>query len=616
MSKRKLSYYINILLIALELPLIAYASHVGRELVPFAIGQYLALDILYCLPVIQAARLAAIRATEGLRSPTPAIIGITAAFACSLTELATAWPDFPVEAFVLNTYSRGIVFTVIGGVLAKLWRERKHARQFRTLATGASEGVAVTANDALVDVNDQLARMLGYGRGEMIGCAIEDFVPATQRARVSAAAGDAESHIEHEMVRKDGSRLIVEARTQLVNDGENNFMVSAIRDITERKKYENELLAARAEAERANAEKSRFLAAASHDLRQPLTALSLYTGVLEDRLDAENLTIVTKMAECVAGLSDLLTKLLDLSKLDAAVEAPHLRDFAVDDILDNLLVAHSPEAELKGLKLRRVRSGLIARTDPVLFQRILGNLLSNAIRYTMHGGVLIGCRRREGKTWIEIWDTGIGIPPDMTTAIFEPFRQLNDDGRTRGSGLGLAIVAGTATLLGLKIRLQSRPGRGSMFAVEIPLGTQAGATASAAPAGRMSGLRVALVDDNPMALNALACAMENVGHDVVSAANGHTLLEQLGAARPDIVVCDYRLAGAETGYEVITAARTAFGTTLPAIILTGDTDPELMRSMAGNGIDLQYKPVIFKDLQAHIERLMGGGGAAAAADSA
>ncbi|HKB59324.1 MAG TPA: ATP-binding protein [Gallionellaceae bacterium] len=610
MVRRKTSYYVNILLIALELPLIAYASHVARGLVPSAIGQYLALDILYCLPVIQAARLAAIRATAGLRSPTAAIVGITAALACSVTELATAWPDFPVEAFLLNTYSRGIVFTVITSVLAKLWRERKHARRFRTLAAGTSEGVAVTANGMLVDVNDQLARMLGYGRREMLGQAIEDFVPGPQRARVSAA--DADSHIEHDMVRKDGSRMIVEARTQLVNDGEEDFTVSAIRDITERRRYEKELISAKAEAERANAEKSRFLAAASHDLRQPLTALSLYTGVLEDRLDAENLTIVTKMAECVAGLSDLLTKLLDLSKLDAAVEAPHVRDFAVDDILDALLVAHDPEAELKGLKLRRVRSGLIARTDPVLFQRILGNLLSNAIRYTTHGGVLIGSRRRQGKAWIEFWDTGIGIAPDKTKEIFEPFRQLNDDARTRGSGLGLAIVAGTARLLGLKIRVQSRPGRGSMFAVEIPRGTQAGATVSAAPADHISGLRVALVDDNPMALNALACAMENVGHEVVTAINGHTLLAQLGTARPDILVCDYRLAGAETGYEVITATRTAFGEALPAIILTGDTDPELMRSMAGKGIDVQYKPVIFKDLQAHIERLLGGGTAAAA----
>jgi PAS domain S-box-containing protein len=614
MQKRQISYYGGILLIALELPLIGFVSHAARWIVPFDIGQYLALDILYCLPVIQAARLAAIRATAGLRSVTPALLGIVVALACSLTELSIGWPDFPVEAFVLNTYSRAIVFTVIGGVLQRLWRDRKNVRRLKMLEGGASEGIAILANGMLLDLNDQLTRILGYGRREMIGRPIASFLPPDQLDRVTSIA--AEDRIEHEMVRKDGARVIVEAQAQVIPFGDYAATLLAIRDITERKKYETELLAAKAAADRANADKSRFLAAASHDLRQPLTALALYTDVLKDRLDADNLTIVTKMGECVAGLSELLSKLLDLSKLDAGVEVPFMHEFALDDMLDTVLAAHAPEAQMKGLKLRYVRSGLTARTDPVLFRRILGNLLANAIRYTPRGGILIGRRRRQGKMWVEIWDTGIGIPPDKTTEIFEAFTQLGGEARSGGSGLGLAIVAGTAALLGLQIRVQSRPGRGSMFAVEVPVGMQAAAAQGAAPAGRASGLRVALVDDNPMARSALACAMENAGHVVVAAASGKTLLEQLGTAPPDILVCDYRLGGGETGYEVIASTRTAFGDDLPAIIITGDTDPELMRSMAGKGIDMEYKPLSFGNLQAHIERLVSAHGPAPTCDAA
>ena len=603
MQRQKLSYYGTVALIAAEMPLIGYASHVAREVLPADIAQYLALDILYCLPVIQAARLAAIRATGGLRSPTPAILGLVAALACSLTELSIAWPEFPLEAFLLNTYSRGVAFTVIGSVLGRLWHERKNVQRLKMLGGGASEGVAITVNGVLRDMNDQLPHILGYRRSELIGRPMADLVPADQWDRALAASAD--NRIEHEMVRKGGVRVIVEAQAQVIPYGDEAATLVTVRDITERKKYERELEAAKAEADRANADKSRFLAAASHDLRQPLTALTLYTEVLKGKLNADNLDIVTKMGECVTGLSDLLTKLLDLSKLDAGVEMPRVRDFALDEVLDALLAAHAPEAELKSLRLRRRPSGLIAHTDRVLFQRMLGNLLANAIRYTTQGGVLIGCRCRNGRLWVEVWDTGMGIPPDKTSEIFEAFRQLNDDGRTRGSGLGLAIVAGTAALLGLQVRVQSRPGRGSMFAVELPLGMEADVPEHAKPAHAVSGIRVALVDDNPMALSALACAMENAGHHVVAAANGHTLMERLEATAPDILVCDYRLGGGQTGYDVIASARNAFGASLPAIIITGDTDPELMRSMAGKGIDMQYKPVAFRELQAHIERLVG-----------
>ncbi|MGE5471839.1 MAG: ATP-binding protein [Bacteroidota bacterium] len=233
-----------------------------------------------------------------------------------------------------------------------------------------------------------------------------------------------------------------------------------------------ELVAAKTEAERANNAKSRFMAAASHDLRQPLSALSLYVGMLENKVPPADQMLVSKTKACVATLSELLTDLLDLSKLDAEVMTAEVSDFPVAELMANLEAIHGPEALLKGLSLRCLSSKLNARTDPVLYQRLLGNLVANAIRYTERGGVLVGCRRRGGKTWIEVWDTGIGIPAGKTAEIFEEFKQLGNDERNgaKGSGLGLAIVARTAALLGLQIRVTSRAGKGSMFAIELPLG--------------------------------------------------------------------------------------------------------------------------------------------------
>ncbi len=376
--------------------------------------------------------------------------------------------------------------------------------------------------------------------------------------------------------------------------------------INERLRFEEELKGAKTAADRANKAKSRFLAAASHDLRQPLSALKLYSGVLKTKLNEADQPLLVEMDECVASLSDLLSKLLDLSKLDAGAVTPQVSDFDLDALLEKVQAAHGPAAESKGLTLRWSHCALTAHTDPVLFQRIVGNLVANAIEYTRHGGVVIGCRRRGGKRWVEVWDTGIGIPPDKTTEIFEEFKQLGNGARTQGSGLGLTIVAKTADLLGLEIRVRSRPGRGSLFAIELPVGEKPRATARPAIPHQVQGLRIAVVDDNPALLRALVRSLEHAGHDVVAAASGMALLSRLNSHAPDIVVCDYRLGGGETGFDVITSARQAFGGDLPAVIITGDTDPDLMRRMVEMGIIIQHKPMEFEDLQARIEEALTG----------
>lgn len=381
-----------------------------------------------------------------------------------------------------------------------------------------------------------------------------------------------------------------------------------VSDISERKKMEEQLILARAEAEHANQAKSHFLAAASHDLRQPLAALRLYTDTLLLKAPENQRTLLTGMNDCVANLSGLLNDLLDLSKLDAGVVKPNISSFPLATFLGSLESVFSIAAKEKGLDLRFRHSALIGHTDPVLLKRIVGNMIDNAIRYTSRGGVLVACRQHAGKTWIEVRDSGIGIPADQIKEVFEDFKQLGDGARNRGSGLGLAIVAKTAALLGLAVRVASRPARGSVFAIEVPLGERAQTTPGGIRRAKTRALSVALVEDNPMVREALEFALQDLGHQVLAAPDGHKLLAQLDKHRPDIIISDYRLAEGETGFDVITSVRSTLGTKLPALIITGDTDPKLLAYMAEQDVRLMHKPFdigkfksVLADLTEHSE---------------
>jgi len=264
---------------------------------------------------------------------------------------------------------------------------------------------------------------------------------------------------------------------------------------------------------------------------------------------------------------------------------------------------HAGEAKLKGLRLRHRRTSALAHTDPILLRRIVGNLISNAVRYTKKGGVLVAARRRAGKLWIEVWDSGVGIPEAQRELIFEEFSQL-DEARNHGSGLGLAIVAKLAALLKLDLRLRSRPGHGSVFAIEVPA-SEAPAAAAPEPASTSGDkLRIALVEDHPEVLRALTMVLEMAGHEVFAATKGSQLLGCLGERRPDIVISDYRLSGNETGFDVIAAVRRVFGDDVPALMVTGDTDPALIRSMADRGIAVRYKPLQLDTLFAFINETL------------
>lgn len=455
------------------------------------------------------------------------------------------------------------------------------------------------------------ATLLGVPRAELVDRPFTQFIAKADQdiyylqRRQLIASGQAMS-CELRMVKANGVEFWgqLESTATLDADGVTEFR-TVLSDATERKRKDVELILARRIAEKANLAKSHFLAAASHDLRQPLTAMSIYAKVLLDHVAPSGRRLLVNMLDCIGSLGSLLNDLLDISKLEAGAVKANCTSFPVADVLASLESVHAPAARQKGLRLRYVPSDLTAHTDPVLFNRIVGNLIENGIRYTERGGVLVACRRHRGKTWVEVRDTGIGIPPDKTEEIFDEFKQLGDEARTRGSGLGLAIVAKTAALLGLEIRVWSRLGRGSLFAVELPLGQLAAIPVPAPRATQSRTRRIGLVEDNALVRDAFELGLRRAGHQVVSAACARELCTKLGNLAPDIVMSDYSLQQGETGLDVITAVRAVAGADLPAIIVTGDTDPMLMHAMADHNIVVLHKPVDLESLLASVEDLTG-----------
>ncbi|MEI8009644.1 MAG: PAS domain-containing protein [Candidatus Nitrotoga sp.] len=412
---------------------------------------------------------------------------------------------------------------------------------------------------------------------------------------------------EHRMLCKDGSYKWILSRGMITKrdvGGQAMRLIGTHTDITPQKNIERALAATLVEAKQASLDKSKFLAAASHDLRQPLTALSLYVDVLIKQSNEGDSVLGKKIQSCVKSLSELLDNLLNVSKLDAGAVVPARSVFKLEGVLSALANIHEVEAKLKGLSLRFRHSDLTLCTDQKIFERMLGNLIANAIRYTDRGGVLIGCRQHNGSQWVEVWDTGIGFPSNMAKHIFKEFTQLGDGSRSSGSGLGLAIVGKSAELLNMRLRVCSRPGRGSMFAIEIPRGDSLLISSSSEQRAVAGRWRIALVDDNSMVLGAASFSLTAMGHEVIAGNSELAILKSLGHQAPDIIISDYRLADHRTGLDLISNARALFGKDLPAILITGDTDPRLIKVFADSKINVCYKPLTIDALTNLIEKVM------------
>ena len=365
-------------------------------------------------------------------------------------------------------------------------------------------------------------------------------------------------------------------------------------------------------AEQASLAKTRFLAAASHDLRQPVHALGLFVGALRNlTLPSEGMRLVEQIEASTLALDGLFGALLDMSRLDAGVVDVQVRAFAIDDLLERICRDHAREAAVKSLGLRRVPCSAAVSTDPVLMERVLRNLLVNAVRHTRRGRILVGCRRRGERVTVQVWDTGPGIPLEQQQQIFDEFVQLDNPERDRvkGLGLGLAIVRRLCGLLDCPVALESKPGYGSCFAVSIPVAT--GRTAMVEPktagasAVRERGL-ILVVDDEAAIQDGMARLLTGWGYAAIGAGSGDEMLAQLATCpdKPDLIIADYRLRGEEKGSDVIERLQSEYNETIPAILITGDTAPDRIAEAQASGFLLLHKPVPNGKLRAAIMNLI------------
>ncbi|HXV23991.1 MAG TPA: hybrid sensor histidine kinase/response regulator [Alphaproteobacteria bacterium] len=385
-------------------------------------------------------------------------------------------------------------------------------------------------------------------------------------------------------------------------------------EITERRRAEGAERRARDEAERANAAKSRFLATASHDLRQPFQAMRLFHHILQSRLaDSGTREIATRLGEAMQAGEELLNALLDISTLEAGTVEPRLADFPIQSMLTRLAQEFEPQASAKGLDFRMVPSLAVVRSDSVLLERMVRNLLNNALRYTQRGGILLGCRRRAGRWNLIVVDTGIGIPVEKQQAVFEDFFQIGNPERDRsqGLGLGLPIVARMARLLDHPVSVRSRPGHGSVFSISVPL-VQASAAApapSVEPVTEIppSASTILIIEDDREQRIGMQMMLEGWGYRVIAAGSPEKALIAVRSAprTPALVISDFRMPSRMTGVETIALIAQIAGRRIPGIILTGDTGPDRLREAKQSGCVLLHKPFAPERLREELRRAVG-----------
>jgi GAF domain-containing protein/CheY-like chemotaxis protein len=361
----------------------------------------------------------------------------------------------------------------------------------------------------------------------------------------------------------------------------------------------------------ASQHKSRFLAAASHDLRQPMQALGLFVAQLRGHVaSAEGNRLVDRIEDAIAGMNELFNALLDITKLDAGALTARIAQFPVAELLRRIGSTFAAVAQEKGLTLRLVSSSAWVRSDPVLLERIVLNLVSNAVRYTTSGGIVVGCRRRGGVLCIEVADSGPGIPEDQRRKIFSEFYRLADAAKTNqaGLGLGLAIVERLCTLLDHPIELASTAGKGSRFSITVPT-----APAAALPKSDLQpapgidvarGKLVVVIDNDARVLEGMGGVLHNWGCRVVTAATPEAAMMGIGlAGRPDLIISDYHLNDGQSGITAIAKLREAYGT-VPAFVMSGDTSPERLREARESGHHLLHKPVQPLKLRAMVSQFL------------
>lgn len=483
---------------------------------------------------------------------------------------------------------------------------------FRSVLESAPDAMIIMDHFGKITVvNGQAEKMFGYDRDELLGQEVEILLPESSRARhISHRAGFAAApqlrpmgaDLELFGRRSDGSEFPAEISLSPFSSASGSFVSSVIRDVTSRKAMEADLIAARQEAERANKANTAFLAAASHDLRQPVQALALLNGALRRTVNSDlAVEMVESQRHSLDAMTNLLNSLLDISRLDAGKVEPEFEDFRIQRLVDRLFAEFSRQAKQKNLGFESVScEETVVRSDPSLLSEILQNFVSNAIRYTDKGEVCLRCREDGEHLWIDVTDTGIGIDESQIAEIFREFHQIKTPGIDKeGFGLGLAIVKRLADLLGHEIGVDSDIGSGSTFSICLPIVAQCGVSGtSAVPdhAGRSeavaSGL-IILIEDDVNVANAWGLLLEAEGYRVATAASAKettAIIKHLAAA-PDLIISDFHLLDGSTGVEAVAMVREAFEKNIPAFIVTGDTSKMIQEARLIDNCIILNKPV-------------------------
>ena len=499
---------------------------------------------------------------------------------------------------------------VVTSTVRKIDEKDSSEAYFRMLLESAPDAMIIIDDQGKIAIaNGQSEKMFGYERQEMLGQPVEMLLPERlQESHVGHREGFSENPrlrpmgpgLELLARRKDGSEFPVEISLSPVQTDAERFVSSVIRDVTVRKRMEREIIEARQEAERANKANSAFLAAASHDLRQPVQALSLLNGALRRTVkDERALEMIESQEYSLTAMTNLLNSLLDISRLDAGAVSPELEDFPIQRLINRLSDEFARQAKHVGLDFASSSCATVINSDPNLLAEIIQNFVSNAIRYTDNGGVRLECTERDDQCVITVSDTGIGIEKDQIDDIFREFHQCKSPGASKeGFGLGLAIVKRLSDLLGLSISVASEIGQGSSFSVSIPVANRAVAneeTDTAADAGsreEASGL-VILIEDDVNVANAWGMLLEAEGYRVATAASATEALALVNHVdeTPALLISDFHLLDGSTGVEAVSAIREFFDRHIPAFIVSGDTSKVVKEARLLDNCTLMCKPI-------------------------
>ncbi|QXI56131.1 PAS-domain containing protein [Pseudomonas alvandae] len=496
-----------------------------------------------------------------------------------------------------------------GVMLGQSLREahsEQHYQRLEAYVARALAGESVTFEFAETNINNQERYMLRsyvpnvLANGEVVGIfvLIRDI---TERRRTAEALHQAYQNLEQRVQERT-------AELTTLND-------QLLREIDERSRVELRLREAKREAERANLSKTKFLAAVSHDLLQPLNAARLFTSaLLERREPVANAQLVRNVSNSLQDVENLLGTLVDISKLDAGVIKADVAPFALCELLDNLAAEYRQVARSEGLELRFIPCSVLVRSDIQLLARILRNLLSNALRYTPNGRVLLGCRRHGNRVSIEVWDAGIGIAQDRLEEIFQEFKRgdVQRPDQDRGLGLGLAIVEKIAGILGHRIQVRSWPGKGSVFAIEVPLSATAPKPLpcldmSEPMLERLRGARIWVLDNDAAICAGMRTLLEGWGCRVVTALSEQDLARQVDDYRADadLLIADYHLDHDQNGVDAVARINACRTSPIPAMMITANYSNELKQQIRELGHTLMHKPVRPMKLKIAMSHLLG-----------